>query len=124
MQFLLSIILFIKCGYQLLNEEIKKILNEKEKISKQNMINNIGTLTIPTKKTKKKNSYATKKMNFPPKKYNINLIKNMKVEKGNSVKYNNNKISNSNLVLNSSKLNNKIRKLNKKSKNNDRKNYN
>ena len=124
MQFLLSIILFIKCGYQLLIEEIKKILNEKEKISKQNMINNIGTLTIPTKKKKKKNSYATKKMNFPPKKYNINLINNMKVEKDNSVKCNNNKISNSHLVLNSSKLNNKIRKLNKKSKNNDRKNNN
>ena len=67
MQFLLSIILFIKCGYQLLNEEIKKILNEKEKISKQNMINNIGTLTIPKKKTKKKNAYVTKKMNFLPK---------------------------------------------------------
>ena len=63
-------------------------------------------------------------MNFPPKKYNINLIKNMKVEKENSVKYNNNKISNSNIVLDSSKLNSKIRKLNKKSKNNDRKNNN
>ena len=63
-------------------------------------------------------------MNFPPKKYNINLINNMKVEKDNSVKCNNNKISNSHLVLNSSKLNNKIRKLNKKSKNDDRKNNN
>ena len=61
MQFLLSIILFIKCGYQLLNEEIKKILNEKEKINKQNMINNIGTLTIPKKKTKKKMLMRLKK---------------------------------------------------------------
>ena len=36
--FLLSIILFIKCGYQLLIQIINKILNEKEKIQKQNKI--------------------------------------------------------------------------------------
>ena len=38
--FLLSIILFIKCGYHLLNNEINNIINEKQKMQKQNKNNN------------------------------------------------------------------------------------
>ena len=35
-QFLISILLFIKCGYRLLVNKIKNILSEKEKIQKLN----------------------------------------------------------------------------------------
>jgi hypothetical protein len=60
--FLSSIILFIKCGYPLLKEDIQKILNKKKKISDKNK-------AIPKKH--KNNLISSKKMtNFsvPPKK--------------------------------------------------------
>ena len=88
--FLLSILLFIKCDYQLLNNIINKILNEKEKAEKlnknQETINNIGN---ETKKNNKKKS-KRKKLHGPPKKYNINFINNMNSIKGYNQKSNSN----------------------------------
>ena len=40
-QFILSIVLFIKCGFHLLKNDIDNILKEKEKNRKKNNINNI-----------------------------------------------------------------------------------
>ena len=76
MHFLLSIILFIKCGYHFLNEDIQKILIDKEKIKKQNYIKN--------KKNKKSGMFKKTNLNFPPKKYNLNFINNINVEDKNS----------------------------------------
>ena len=104
--FLVSILLFLKCGNLLLNNEINKILKQKEKLHKQKKKQNAlilpsrGNNTIITRKTlRKKNKY-----NFPPKKYKINFIKN-----------NNNKKTNSENKL---KQDNKNKgKINKKKKN-------
>ena len=65
--YLLSIILFIKCGYYLLENDINEIINLKKKINK-----------------KKHNS--KKKNNFPPKRKNksISLIKSINIIKGNN----------------------------------------
>ena len=52
--FLLSIILFIKCGYPLLNNNIQKILREKEKINKKNK--NLNQKNKITKSNKNKKS--------------------------------------------------------------------
>jgi len=73
MQTLLSIILFIKCGYPLLENDIKDILDEKEKIEKQNS-NKKPNLLVNKSKNKKSNK--KRKANFPPKKRTFNLINN------------------------------------------------
>ena len=94
-QFLLSIILFMKCGYPLLVNDINEIINEKEKNQKQNLIRN--QMILPQKKgirkKKKKKSGWKRKANYPPKKYSLNF-------------FNNN--------LNLSKVNNNINKRKKK----------
>jgi len=62
--FLSSIILFIKCGYPLLKEDIQKILNKKKKISDKNKTN-------PKKhKNNLTSSKRTTNFSFPPKKNN------------------------------------------------------
>ena len=65
--YLLSIILFIKCGYYLLENDINEIINLKKKINK-------------------KNHNSKKKNNFPPKRKNksISLIKSINIIKGNN----------------------------------------
>ena len=81
--FLVSILLFLKCGNILLNNEIQKILREKEKIEK--LIKKENNLILPTRGN---NAIITKRTsrkninNFPPKKYKFNFIKN-----ANSLKY-------------------------------------
>ena len=72
---LLSILFFIKCGYSLLVNIIKKILTEKEKIQKLN--NNSNQLSMSTKGNKIKNNnkpYGNDNISFPPKKQNKNFI--------------------------------------------------
>ena len=64
--FLLSIILFIKCGYPLLINDINNIINEKEKIQNQKNNNNKIITTNNTGK-KKKNKKQSKNYNHPPK---------------------------------------------------------
>ena len=59
---LLSILLFIKCGYSLLNAQIRKILNEKDKIAKKNKATTKGN------KVKSKKKWSNNIFNFPPKK--------------------------------------------------------
>ena len=59
---LISILLFIKCGYSLLNAQIRKILNEKDKIAKKNKV------TTKRNKVKSKKKWSNNVFNFPPKK--------------------------------------------------------
>ena len=111
--FLLSIILFMKCGYPLLVNVIKEIVNEKEKIKNQMTNNNLLTnskIKELNKKGKKKS--IKNKINFPPKKVSLNFVNNMKI----SSKYNKrNKNSSSSLGFGlQSKEINKIRKINRK----------
>ena len=72
-QFIISFSLFIRCGYPLLIDDIKKILNEKEKKSK-NMVE--SQRTAGDKRRNKKLIHKKSKFNFPPKKYGIHLINN------------------------------------------------
>ena len=88
-QHLLSIMLFIKCGYNLLENDIQDILSEKQKMKKQNPINNLLTSRRSVSNKKKKKKFGKKiKMNFPPKMNNlikekktnhINIKNNIKV---------------------------------------------
>ena len=76
-QFLLSIILFMKCGYPLLVNNINEIINEKEKIQKEFTLGNQAILPQKRKrKKKKKKSGRKKKVNYPPKKYSLNFFNN------------------------------------------------
>ena len=112
--FLLSIILFMKCGYPLLVNDINEIINEKQKIHKELGKNN--QLTIGTKsiiKRKKKKKLGKRKFNFPPKKYNLNFFNNMNLPKRN----NNVSKKTSTNQLGSSTLGNNIKKINRNKKN-------
>ena len=77
--FLLSIILFMKCGYPLLVNDINEIIKEKEKIQKQKTNNNKNQM-IKTNKRGNKKSIKSKssrsKLNYPPKKYNLKFVNN------------------------------------------------
>ena len=90
--FLISILLFMKCGYPLLNQKINDILTEKKKIHKQIKENN-QIINNNKAQNKKMNNINQKIVNIPPKKHQIKI----------------NKINNN---INAMKLNNK----NKKSK--------
>ena len=71
--FTLCIILFIKCGYPLLNNDINDILKFKEKIEKKNknQTTQISKRNNTIKNSHKKKRKSTK--NFPPKKRKIKL---------------------------------------------------
>ena len=63
LHFLLSIILFMKCGYHLLENNIKEIVNSKKE----------EKITKPIKFIQKKKQFHKKRTkNFPPKKFNSN----------------------------------------------------
>ena len=88
--FLLSIVLFIKCGYPLLVNDINNILHEKQKIEKQNhkKIRNIIEERNCNKRNKNKvqKNNKKKKTNYPPKKAKINFFNNMNMpKKGNNM---------------------------------------
>ena len=75
--FLLSIILFIKCGYRLLINDMNNIIKEKQKIKKQTANNNQLVIRQTTRNKSKK--IINKKINknyFPPKKIKLNFINN------------------------------------------------
>ena len=74
-QFLLSTIFFIRCGYDSLVDEINIIIEEKEKIQNKGIILK-NKISISPKRPKKKKKYTRNKINFPPKKYNLNFINN------------------------------------------------
>ena len=120
-QFLLSIILFIKCGYCLLENDINIILKEKEKpkkITNQNLI----TLGQNRKKQKRKKNF---KRNNPPKKYKINFIKQKLKNNINKKIIDNNISSNKRIIGNSDNNRNKSIKLyTKNNKNKDNNNIN
>ena len=115
--FLLSIILFMKCGYHLLEEDIITILKEKEKIEKQNKIKKQELTTVASgfainkiKSKNNKNRKKRKEVNFPPKKFNLKFINNININKKNNIK-----LINQNGNIFKRKLNNK-NKRNKKHK--------
>ena len=76
--FLFSIILFIKCGYYFLEEEITNIINLIEKLekNKNNIAHNNKNSIIKINQNKKRAIKKTN-INYPPKKkYNLNLFNN------------------------------------------------
>ena len=84
--------------------DIKNILDKKEKIKKINSVKNQITMGNNNKNNK---LFTKKKINFPPKKYNFKFINNKNCE--NNI---NSKKSNSNILLDPTKVNNnKIRKI-------------
>ena len=110
--FIFSILLFIKCGYSFLITEIDKILNEKEKKTK-----NKRKIKKSAKKGESSNimlkgkiHYNNEKINYPPKKYNINFINNIN---NNIINYDNPINENNDDILNE---NNKISRMKKKRK--------
>ena len=89
--FLLCIILFIKCGYPLLKNEIKKITDEKQNVMKNkcNINHKITQIKSNTKsKSKLKNKFVKKNARLSQKRYyyNLNIINyvNLSKEKTNS----------------------------------------
>ena len=110
---LLSIILFIKCGYRLLVNDINDIIKEKENIKKQ-MTNNNQLTNSKNKSSSKKGTKKSikNKINFPPKKVSLNFVNNMKI----SSKHNKRNKNSSSLIglSHKSKAINKIKKLNRK----------
>ena len=60
-QFLLSIILFMKCGYPLLVNDINEIINEKEKIQNENPMAKSSYFAAKRKKEKKEEKIREKK---------------------------------------------------------------
>ena len=95
-QFLLSIVLFIKCGYRILESDINNILKEKEKIQKTIAKKNQLPMGRNTKRIPiGKSNIKRKKMNYPPKKINFKFINQIK---GKEIKSNSkNKIKTLNL---------------------------
>ena len=120
--FLLSIILFMKCGYKILEQVISNILQEKEKTQKEKNKNNnqLMTSTNGNKKKGKKN-FGRRKTHFPPRRYNLNFINNVNSKKErNKIKR---KSSRSKSFLNkNNQSQNIISEINDNAKNKNRKN--
>ena len=115
--FLLSIILFIKCGYPLLARDINNILYGKRKEKKENSKMNL--MTQGKQKKGKKNGWkrtVEKNSQNPPKKYKLNLVNNMnlsKIQNKKTIKFS------SAIKLKDSRLNNRNNNLNKNNINNN-----
>ena len=111
--FLLSISLFLKCGYALLTNDIEKILKEKRANQKQFKLNIQETAIKKTKKSKnkKKSFKIKKKKNHPPKRINNYYIGNMKknsyckTSKSLKTKKENNSIKKRKIIYNNYELN-------------------
>ena len=73
--FLLSIILFIKCGYPLLEQKISTIINIISKSKKKHNKNKIK---------KRKKFKGNKNVKNPPKKISLRIINNINIDKGKS----------------------------------------
>ena len=106
-QFIISILLFIKCGYRLLEEDIRIILEAKNKKEKSNIHNNNNNNNGGKKKQKEKRKNI-RTNNYPPKKRSIKLINN----------FNNNKMikqskTNFNFLPRGNSKKNNIKKKNK-----------
>ena len=110
-QFLVSIILFMKCGYQSLVDDIQDILNKKEKIKKPNSAKKNQIITRKSNLSKsetRNNIFKKEKTNSPPKKINFNFVNNK--NKDNNIR------KKKSLFDHLNKNKNKIRKINKKGK--------
>ena len=112
--FILSIILFIKCGYPLLENEINEIINLVGKIQKNN--NNTNALISNANKGKNKKGRINKQRIYHP------PIKKNNLNSNNKIRINKDKNSNRNLS-NSNNINNLFSfGMNKSSKNKKNKN--
>ena len=80
--FLLSIILFIKCGYPLLVKDINDIINKKQKAKRDESKVNLITERKQNKGMKKRGKkVGIKNSKNPPKKYKLNFVNNMNLSK-------------------------------------------
>ena len=134
--FLLSIILFMKCGYYLLENDISEIIKIKVKNEKeQNQIKRQTTTAKSNNINRSKFQKVTSrtKFSFPPKKNNLkkgNFIKLDSIDKNNNQMNKNSKIiiknqvNVSNLYKNNNNKKNSIRKVNNNNKNNKLKQVN
>ena len=104
--FLLSILLYMKCGYHLLEEDIRKIIDSKKNTKQRKNINiNNEMINFPPKKRKSKNFNL------------INNINNIQLNKGNSnLNMTDKKIS---LNFNKKSKKKKRKKIKKKSQSNN-----
>ena len=100
--FLLSILLFIKCGFSLLQENINEIVENKKK----------GKNKIKIAKTKRNKKKKGKILSFPPKKINFNIINSINNGNSQNLKRKINESINSKTKLNLKKKNNFIGGLN------------
>ena len=112
--FLLSILLFIKCGYPLLVQQIKEIINSKKLNKNQNQIQKTSNRKNTNKGNQQKfknNNIKNKKGNPPP--------KNVNNKKGINVNFSGNINSNSKFIFNNNVNNNKGKNLLPQNKNNN-----
>ena len=80
--FTLCIMLYIKCGYPLVQNDINEIIEYQKKIKKENQNKVMSIFKGKKKKGKKGNKNRTKKTtNFPPKKLQLKFYNNIKSEK-------------------------------------------
>ena len=80
--FTLCIMLYIKCGYPLVQNDINEIIEYQKKIKKENQNKVMSIFKGKKKKGKKGNKNRTKKTtNFPPKKLQLKDYNNIKSEK-------------------------------------------
>ena len=114
--FLLSIILFIKCGYPFLENDINEIIRFKQKELKKKK----PPLDLIKQENKKNKKQKKNDLKFPPKKRNLNLISPIFLSNRNNNKKNNKIISSSRLKMKGRIRNNELNlNLNlKKNKNN------
>ena len=79
--YLVSILFFIKCGYPLLVNDIQKIINERQKVKKQNQKSNQIASQIGRKSKKIQKNFEKKiskrKSHYPPKKSKFNFFNNI-----------------------------------------------
>ena len=101
--FTICILLYIKCGYPLLNNDIDEILNWQKNKTKQSR-GDIGNILKRKRKNKKriKNKEAD---NFPPKKYNTKIANSINIKRSNTINKN---------IINSKVIKNPFNSLNTK----------
>ena len=110
--FLLSIVLFIKCGYPLLVNDMREIIHKKEKIEKlkkknvTNLLDNRKQSRLNTNKNTV-NKIRNRKTNYPPKKSRkLNFFNNSISNKNNNKNISTNKIKTSKNNINNNKRKN------------------
>ena len=124
MHFLLSIILFLKCGYPLLVKDVNDIMYKNEKEEKRNKKKTIFDEIRKSKgnNKKKEKKIGKRKTNYPPKKFKGKIINNINSHDRNSkkrfssIQLGRSKKNDGNINLNKNNQNNFVITTNKKGK--------